>query len=49
MLLVHGTAQLDGRRLDATLLTRLAALWCAVLLGLVGLAVARRRVRTPPG
>ena len=46
MLLVHGAARLDGSTaLDATLLTRLATLWFAVILGLVCLAVARRRVR----
>lgn len=44
--LVHGTARLDGSTaLDAALLTRLATLWFAVVLGLVFLAVARRRVR----
>jgi uncharacterized protein (TIRG00374 family) len=50
MLLVHGTAQIDGSTaLDATLLTRLATLWFAVVLGLVCLAVARRRVRARRG
>ena len=44
--LVHGTARLDGSTaLDAALLTRLATLWFAVILGLIFLAVARRRVR----
>jgi glycosyltransferase 2 family protein len=46
MLLVSGSAQLDrATALDAALLTRLATLWFAVLLGLGCLAVARRRVR----
>jgi uncharacterized protein (TIRG00374 family) len=46
MLLVSGSAGLDrGAALDATLLTRLATLWFAVLLGLGCLALARRRVR----
>lgn len=46
MLLVHGTAQLHHSiALDATLLTRLATLWFAVVLGLACLALARRRVR----
>lgn len=46
MLLIHGTAALDSSTaLDATLLTRLATLWFAVLLGLICLAAARRRVR----
>lgn len=46
MLLVSGSARLDrGAALDATLLTRLATLWFAVALGLVCLAVARRRVQ----
>jgi uncharacterized membrane protein YbhN (UPF0104 family) len=46
MLLVRGTARLDRTTaLDATLLTRLATLWFAVLLGLVCLALARRRVQ----
>ncbi|HET9621279.1 MAG TPA: lysylphosphatidylglycerol synthase transmembrane domain-containing protein [Kofleriaceae bacterium] len=45
MLLVSGTARLDrGAALDATLLTRLATLWFAVVLGLVCLGFARRRV-----
>lgn len=44
MLLVHGTARLDSATaLDATLLTRLATLWFAVVVGLVCLAAARRR------
>ena len=34
--------------LDATLLTRLATLWFAVVLGLVFLAVARRRIAGAP-
>jgi len=46
MMLVRGAARLDhASALDATLLTRLATLWFAVLLGLACLAVARRRVR----
>lgn len=46
MLLVHGAARLEGSvALDATLLTRLATLWFAVLLGLGCLYVARRRVQ----
>ena len=46
MLLVSSSARLDrGAALDATLLTRLATLWFAVALGLVCLAIARRRVR----
>jgi uncharacterized protein (TIRG00374 family) len=46
MLLVHGTARLDSASaLDATLLTRLATLWFAVVVGLVCLAAARRRVQ----
>jgi len=45
MLLVRGAARLDGSTaLDATLLTRLATLWFAVLLGLGCLALARRRL-----
>jgi uncharacterized protein (TIRG00374 family) len=45
MLLVHGAAQVDkATALDATLLTRLATLWFAVLLGLVCLAFARARI-----
>jgi len=44
--LVHSTARLDrATALDAALLTRLATLWFAVALGLVCLAIARRRVR----
>ncbi|HET7501110.1 MAG TPA: lysylphosphatidylglycerol synthase transmembrane domain-containing protein [Kofleriaceae bacterium] len=44
MLLVSGAARLDrGAALDATLLTRLATLWFAVGIGVVCLAVARRR------
>jgi uncharacterized protein (TIRG00374 family) len=46
MLLVSGSARLDrSTALDATLLTRFATLWFAVALGLVCLAIARRRVR----
>ncbi|HEX4418833.1 MAG TPA: lysylphosphatidylglycerol synthase transmembrane domain-containing protein [Kofleriaceae bacterium] len=46
MWLVSGTAPLDrSTALAATLLTRLATLWFAVLLGLGCLAVARRRVQ----
>jgi uncharacterized membrane protein YbhN (UPF0104 family) len=46
MLLVSGSAGLDrGAALDATLLTRLATLWFAVVLGLGCLALARRRVK----
>ncbi|HEY0195490.1 MAG TPA: lysylphosphatidylglycerol synthase transmembrane domain-containing protein, partial [Kofleriaceae bacterium] len=46
MFLVSGSARLDrSTALDATLLTRLATLWFAVLLGLGFLAIARRRVR----
>jgi uncharacterized protein (TIRG00374 family) len=46
MLLVHGAARLDRSvALDATLLTRLATLWFAVVLGLGCLVLARRRVR----
>jgi uncharacterized protein (TIRG00374 family) len=45
MLLVHGAAKVDkATALDATLLTRLATLWFAVLLGLVCLAFARARI-----
>ena len=45
ILLVQGAAQLDrAAAVDATLLTRLATLWFAVLLGLVCLAVARARI-----
>jgi uncharacterized protein (TIRG00374 family) len=45
MLLVHGAAHVDkATALDATLLTRLATLWFAVLLGLVCLAFARARI-----
>jgi uncharacterized membrane protein YbhN (UPF0104 family) len=44
MLLVRGAVGLDGAAaFDATLLTRLATLWFAVLLGLGCLVVARRR------
>jgi glycosyltransferase 2 family protein len=44
MWLVHSTARLDrATALDATLLTRLATLWFAVVLGLVCLGAARRR------
>ena len=43
---VHGAPRIDrATALDATLLTRLATLWFAVALGLICLAVARRRVR----
>jgi glycosyltransferase 2 family protein len=46
LLLVHSTARLDrATALDAALLARLATLWFAVALGLICLAVARRRVR----
>lgn len=46
MFLVRGSAGLDGAAaLGSTLLTRLATLWFAVLIGLVCLAVARRRVQ----
>jgi uncharacterized protein (TIRG00374 family) len=46
MWLMRGAAQVDrSTAVDATLLTRLATLWFAVALGLVCLAVARRRVR----
>jgi uncharacterized protein (TIRG00374 family) len=45
ILLVQSAAQIDhATALDATLLTRLATLWFAVLLGLVLLAVARGRI-----
>ena len=45
ILLVQGAAQLDrAAAVDATLLTRLATLWFAVLLGLVCLAFARARI-----
>jgi glycosyltransferase 2 family protein len=52
--LVRGATRLDrSTALDATLLTRLATLWFAVLLGLACLALARRRIRarseTPRG
>ena len=44
--LVHSTASLDGpTALAAALLTRLATLWFAVVLGIICLAIARRRVR----
>lgn len=43
--LVQGASKLDGSTaLAATLLTRLATLWFAVLLGVVFLALARRRI-----
>lgn len=43
--LVQGASQLDrAAAVDATLLTRLATLWFAVLLGLVCLAFARARI-----
>jgi uncharacterized protein (TIRG00374 family) len=46
VLLVHGAARLDQPvALDATLLTRLATLWFAVLLGVGCLVLARRRAR----
>lgn len=46
MWLTRGATRLDrGAAVDATLLTRLATLWFAVAIGLVCLAVARRRVR----
>jgi uncharacterized protein (TIRG00374 family) len=45
ILLVQGAAKLDRHTaIDATLLTRLATLWFAVLLGLVCLAFARARI-----
>ena len=45
ILLVQSAANIDQHTaLDATLLTRLATLWFAVLLGLVLLAVARGRI-----
>lgn len=45
ILLVQGAAQLDkAAAVDATLLTRLATLWFAVLLGLACLAVARAKI-----
>ena len=45
ILLVQGAAQLDrAAAVDATLLTRVATLWFAVLLGLVCLAFARARI-----
>ncbi len=45
VLLVKSAAHIDqATALDATLLTRLATLWFAVLLGLVLLAVARGRI-----
>jgi uncharacterized membrane protein YbhN (UPF0104 family) len=52
MLLVSGSARLDrGVALGATLLTRLATLWFAVLRArlLLWLAVARRRVQRAAG
>src|SRR4029079_9943965 len=43
--LVEGAAKLDGSTaLTATLLTRLATLWFAVIIGVVFLAIARRRM-----
>jgi uncharacterized protein (TIRG00374 family) len=46
MWLVRGATHLDrGSAIDATLLTRLATLWFAVGLGVICLAVARRRIR----
>ena len=45
-LLVQGTAHLDSETaLAATLLTRLATLWFAVVLGIVLLTAARRRIK----
>jgi uncharacterized membrane protein YbhN (UPF0104 family) len=45
LLLVSSARHIDqATALDATLLTRLATLWFAVLLGLVLLAVARGRI-----
>ncbi len=45
LLLVQGAAKLDrAAAVDATLLTRLATLWFAVLLGVGFLAVARARI-----
>jgi len=45
MMLVTGSTQLDpATALDATLLTRLATLWFAIAIGLVFLAIARRRI-----
>jgi uncharacterized protein (TIRG00374 family) len=45
LLLVRGSAHMDrATALAATLLTRLATLWFAVGLGLVFLAIARRRI-----
>jgi uncharacterized protein (TIRG00374 family) len=47
VLLVLGAARLDRSvALDATLLTRLATLWFAVMLGLGCLVLARRRIRS---
>jgi uncharacterized protein (TIRG00374 family) len=44
--LVRGATRLDhSAAVDATLLTRLATLWFAVGLGLICLALARRRIR----
>jgi uncharacterized protein (TIRG00374 family) len=44
--LIDGAAHMDrATAVDATLLTRLATLWFAVVLGVVFLAVARRRIR----
>lgn len=46
MWLVRGAARVDrSSAVDATLLTRLATLWFAVGLGVICLAIARRRVR----
>ena len=43
--LVEGTSKLDAATaLTATLLTRLATLWFAVVIGVALLAVARRRI-----
>ena len=48
--LVKGAAKLDpSTAVAATLLTRLATLWFAVLLGVVLLAVARRRIASRSG
>jgi hypothetical protein len=45
LLLVEGASGLDrATALDATLLTRLATLWFAVLIGLCCLTAARRRI-----
>jgi uncharacterized protein (TIRG00374 family) len=46
MLLVLGAAKIErSTAVDATLLTRLATLWFAVMLGLGCLVLARRRIR----